>query len=318
MAIPAASGYPQFSGTPLIPPQFHPRFLMRAYEATILKDIATTKYNGQLESYGDSITFMREPSTVIHRYQKNIRLKTDTPEVESTTMVVDEGFYWNYKLDRVDQKQIRNWDELTKGLERNGGRAVGYAQEKSVLAKMVRHAAPYNKGTNAGRISRNVNLGAIGNPLQITGANLIEFFARAVQVMEEAMANEAGQMFMILPAAATTALYTSPLASAYVTGLSRSFIVDPKGDPLGNGLTPGGFHLMGSPFVPKVYDSTANATCYFLLFGQRLATGYVNQLQDIDTLKSEHFFGTYFRGLSIFGSKPLFPEQIGVAYVRFN
>lgn len=316
MAIPAASGYPQYSGS-LITPQFYGRFLIRSYAATILKDITTTSYTGQLEQFGDSITFQREPVAQVHRYQKNIRLQTNTPEVESTTLTVDEGFYWNYKLDRVDMKQIRNVDRLIKSLEDGGGRTVGYAQEKAVLAKMIRHAAPYNKGSNAGAISRNINLGRVGAPLQVTGANLLEFMARCRTVMGEANAFEAGQMFMILPDAAQTALFTSPLASAYITGLPRSFIVDPKGNTMG-ALAPAGFQLMGSNFVPTVLDQTANAQCSFVIFGQRMATGYVQQLQDADTIKSEHFFGSYFRGLSIFGHKPLFPEHLGVAYVRFN
>jgi hypothetical protein len=316
MTVPAATGYPQYSGS-LIQPHFYPRFLMRSYAETLMKDITTTAYTGQLRQFGDQITFQREPVARIHRYQKNIRLQTDTPEIDTTTLTVDEGFYWNYKLDRVDVKQIRNAEELQNVLISSGGRSVGYAQEKAILAKMIRDAASYNKGINAGLISRNVNLGAVGNPLQITGGNFLEFFARCNQVLAESNVWEAGEMFMILPPASTAALFTSPLSNAFVTGLPRSFIVDSSGKPLRN-IDPAGFRLLGSNFVPTVYDTTANAQCSFVIFGRRMATGYVQQLSDADTIKSEHFFGTYFRGLTIFGHKPLFPEQLGVAYVRFN
>ncbi len=80
-------------------------YLMRSYAETLMKDITSTSYTGQLRQFGDQITFQREPVARIHRYQKNLRLQTDTPEIETTTLTVDEGFYWNYKLDRVDVKR---------------------------------------------------------------------------------------------------------------------------------------------------------------------------------------------------------------------
>ena len=53
----------------------------------------------------------------------------------------------------------------------------------------------------------------------------------------------------------------------FVTGLPRSFLVDASGKPLRN-LDPAGFRLLGSNFVPTVYDTTANAQCSFVIFGR--------------------------------------------------
>ena len=106
-------------------------------------------------------------------------------------------------------------DELQKALITSGGRSVGYAQERAILAKMIRDASPYNKGINAGLNSRNVNLGAVGNPLQITGGNRLEFFARCNQVMAEGNVWEAGEMFMIcLLYTSTPAPGTQPAPAA--------------------------------------------------------------------------------------------------------
>ena len=59
MAIPAASGYPQYSGN-LINPLFSMDLLERFYASTIYSDISSTEYTGELEKGGDQITFWRD------------------------------------------------------------------------------------------------------------------------------------------------------------------------------------------------------------------------------------------------------------------
>jgi hypothetical protein len=315
MAITAAAGYPQYSQS-LIDPLFYPTLLQRSYAETILKDITSTSYTGQLKNFGDQITFKREPIMNVHRYQKNIKLLTDTPEVETTTLVVDEGFYWNYKMDDVDLFEIQSVNAFKQSLTNSGMRTVAYNVEKSVLAKLVVDAAAYNKGSNAGAVSRNINLGAVGVPLAVTGANFIEVLARAEMVLRESNIWEDGKMFVTLPPAAGSALMTSPLAQFIMTGEKVSGLQG--GTEQIYKYSPGGFNLTRSSFCPSVYDQTANAQCHYLIFGKVIATGFVQQISKTDIIKSERFFGEYYRGLQIFGSKVLFPEQLAIAYVRFS
>ena len=70
MPVPAAAGYPQYSGS-LITPIFRMDLLERFYDTTLYSEISTTEYTGELNKGGDQITFMREPKVIVRDYDKN-------------------------------------------------------------------------------------------------------------------------------------------------------------------------------------------------------------------------------------------------------
>lgn len=96
MAIPAASGYPQYSGN-LIHPKFSSKLISRFYCSSVFADISTTEYSGDLKSCGDQITFSKEPEVVIGRLEKDGKIEHQTLVPESVTMTINDRLYFPSK-----------------------------------------------------------------------------------------------------------------------------------------------------------------------------------------------------------------------------
>lgn len=313
MAITAAAGYPQYSGV-LTHPDVRDVFLERAWASNKLANYTSDEYTGSLKEMGDEVIFRREPVVNIHRYQKNIKLKADTPEISTSKLCVDEGFYWNVKLDRVDIKQMGKgvYGALNSSLMKAGPRAVGYQTEKTVLARMVRDAE-IRGNTAVG------SLGTIGAPISVTKDNIVEVLARAAAAMRKAFVFEEGQMFMYLPSVAEIALATSPFGYYYTTGMSLAPIAKGSvGKEIAGTFKPLGFEFVMGDFCPEVVDPTTGDLCHYIVFGRKRATGFVQQIEEMEVVGSEFHFGKYTRGLHIYGHKPLLSEALGVMYVRFQ
>lgn len=318
MSIPAAAGYVQYSQS-LIDPIFSTRWLARSYAETNLTKFTTTEYNGSLSSYGDEIWFKRPAQINVHRYtHKNMKLKTDTVEVETLKMTVDEGYYWQTKIDDVDVKQMGpNYAKFKDSILESGPRAIAYAIEKTVLARMVKDVPAANRGKSAGKSG--LDLGTVGDPLAVTSSNWTEFMLRCSTVLQENYTWVDGNMFMIIPPVAQIAMLSSPLGMFYGSGIQMAPVLNQSGPQFAGKINPAGFDLIVSSLVPRVYDQIANAQCHYILFGRKSATAYVQQLSKMESgIRSEHYFGEKMRALQIFGSKPLLSEQLGVAYVRFQ
>jgi len=313
MAIPAAAGYPQLSGV-LTHSDVRTVFLDRAWAANKLAEYTSDEYTGSLKEMGDEVIFRRDPVVNIHRYQKNIKLKADTPEIQTLKMCVDEGFYWNVKLDRVDIKQMGKgvYGALNSSLMKSGPRAVGYQTEKTVLARMVRDAEVRGL-TEVG------SLGMPGAPLAVTKDNIVEVLARAAAAMRKRFTFEEGQMFMYLPSVAEITLATSPFGYYYTTGMRLAPIAAGSVNrEIAGKFKPLGFEFVMGDFCPEVIDPATGELCHYIVFGRRRATGFVQQIEEMEVMGSEHHFGKYTRGLHIYGHKPLLPEALGVLYVRFQ
>lgn len=313
MSLAAAAGYPQYAGV-LTSPDVRDVFLQRAWANNKLAEYTSDEYTGSLKEMGDEVIFRREPVVNIHRYQKNIKLKADTPEVSSLKMVVDEGFYWNVKLDRVDIKQMGKgvYGALNSSLMKAGPRAVGYQTEKTVLARMVRDAEVRGNVPGVG------SLGSVGDPLTVTKDNIVEVLARAAAAMRRKFTFEEGQMFMYLPSVAGITLATSPLANYYMTGMQGTITKGDAVSQIASKFSPLGFEFVMGDFCPEVKDPVVDDMCYYIVFGRRRATGFVQQIEEMEVIGSEHHFGKYTRGLHVYGHKPLLTEALGVLYVRFQ
>lgn len=308
----ASAGYSQYADA-LITPQFGDRLIARGYCSFVAGDVTDTDYTGSLTKCGDQITYFIEPEVAINEYQKNQVLDPQELESESVSMVVDRAKYYNVKLDRIDEKQIcfiDKWvDSFLKRAEYNMKRLL----DPEVLMRMALETAPTNKGMGAGKESQSQDLGEIGNPVPITAANVIEVLTRLDVVLREACRWEDGQMFVVLPNVSRNALMASDLKAAYLTGMSQS--------PILNGKFPMqlmGFDVYFTDQVPHVKDLATNRTAYWIVAGNKKATGFAQQLQDHEIVSMEKSFGKYYRGLWVYGHKPFLRDALAVLYATFG
>lgn len=311
MAVPAASGYPQYSGN-LISPMFSMELLEQFYCTTIYSDISTTEYSGELEKCGDQITFWREPEVRIRDTEKNGTIEHDTIDSEPITMIVDKAKDFSIKISQIDEQQICNWPKWKESFLRRASYRLAQVIDQGLLAQMFFDTDALNKGSNAGALSGNVNLGVTGDPLPVNNTNVTELFARLHQVLDEQCAPSDGR-FLVLPPAAITVLRNSDLRAAYLTGLDWS--------PMVNGRLPDlvmGFMIMQSINVPRVFDPAVNTQCYELVAGVKMATAFAAQIEKTRVIEDKDDWATYYQGLAVYGYKVLYPKALAAMYARFN
>jgi len=311
MAVPAASGYPQYSGI-LISPMFSMELLEQFYCSTIYSDISTTEYSGELEKCGDQITFWREPEVRIRDTEKNQTIEHDTIDSEPITMIVDKAKDFSIKISQIDEKQICNWPKWKESFLRRAAYRLAQTIDQGLLSQMYFDTDPLNKGETAGALSGNVNLGAVGNPLPVNSTNVTELLSRLHQVLDEQCAPSENR-FVVLPPAAITVLRNSDLRAAYLTGLSWS--------PMVNGRLPDevmGFTVLQSINVPRVFDPAVATECYQIIAGVKMATAFAAQIEKTRVIEDKDDWATYYQGLAVYGYKVLYPKALAAMYARFN
>lgn len=309
MAVPAASGYPQYSNS-LITPLFRMDLLERFYTTTVYSDISTTEYTGDLNKGGDQITFMREPKVVVRDYDKNGKIIHDTIDGEPVTMTIDFAKTFSIKMNHIDEKQIQNFDRWKAAFLKSAGYELTRAIDPQLLTEMWTNVAPYNQGDTAGLVSKNVNLGKTGTPVAVTSTNVASVLAQVWQVLDEALAPRDGR-FIVLPSVAMTVLKNSELRLAYATGLNST--------PMINGRLPdtvAGFTILESQNVPSVMDGSDRV--YHIVAGVKMATAFAAQIEDSRVVTDKDDWANYYQGLSVYGFKVLYPDALVHLYAKFT
>lgn len=306
MAIKAAAGYPQFSGN-IITPMFSMDLLERFYCTTVFSDISTTEYSGELEKCGDQITFFREPEVRVRETSKNQRIEHDTIDSEPVTMVIDRALDFSIKMSQIDEEQICNFDRWRESFLRRASYQLARTIDSVVLNSMYLDVSPYNRGANAGALSRNLNLGAAGAPITVNTANIIDTMSKVHQVLDEQCAPREGR-FMVVPPSWLTVLRSSDLRSALVTGLGWS--------PMVNGKLPEqvmGFNVLESTNLKM--DAQGN---YHIISGVKTATAFASQIDKTRVIEDKDDWATYYQGLAVYGFKTIYPDALVDVYSRVS
>jgi hypothetical protein len=311
MPVPAASGYPQYSGN-LITPLFSMDLLERFYASTIYSDISTTEYTGELEKAGDQITFWREPRVRVRDTTKNQPIEHDTISSEPITMTIDKAKDFSIKMSQIDEVQIQNFPTWKEKFLASAGRELAIAIDGPLMTEMYTSVDVYNQGATAGIKSQNINLGTAGAPIAITKSNVTDVLSTVHQVLDEQNA-PTDNRFITMPPAAITVLRNSDLRAAYLTGLSWS--------PLVNGKLPDevmGFTIMRSNLIPSVIDPTVMLRAYHIVAGVKSATAFAAQIEKTRVIEDKDDWATYYQGLTVYGFKVLYPDALVHLYATFS
>jgi hypothetical protein len=309
MPVPAAAGYPQYSGS-LITPIFRMDLLERFYDTTIYSDISTTEYSGELTKGGDQITFMREPKVIVRDYDKNGKIIHDTIDGEPVTMTIDFAKTFSIKMNHIDERQIQNFEKWKAGFLKSAGYELTRQIDPHLLTEMWTNVAASNTGPTAGVVSQNINLGTPGTPLVVTKTNVNEVLTWVNQVLDESLAPQEGR-FIVLPPVGYTVLLNSELRLAYATGMAQS--------PMLNGRLPteiAGFMIMRSLNVPSVIDGSARV--YHIVAGVKMATAFAAQIEESRVMSDKDDWANYYQGLSVYGFKVLYPDALVHIYATFT
>lgn len=302
MAFPHAAGTVSYSGT-FIPEIWSKKLIEKFYDATVLTAISNTNYEGEIRSQGDLVKIRTIPTLTINDYQSGQTLVNQRPESEIVELLIDKGKYWSAIVD--DVQDVQSDLELMNMWANDASEQMKIRIDTEVLGSIVPDFHEENKGTAAGRISGNINLGETGAPLEVNRDNILDVILDMGQCLDEQNRPETGR-FLVMPYWATTLLKKSDLKDASLTGDSQT--------PLRNGRVGmvDRFTIYQSNNLPKVNDGGSSA--FYFMGGIDNGLTFASQLTKTESLRAESTFGNIMRGLQVYGYKVIDGRSLTAAY----
>jgi hypothetical protein len=295
------------TGINYIPIVYTKKVLRNFYESSIFNQICNTDYEGEIKAQGDKVVIRKTPEITVASYEIGTQISYEVPYASSKELMVDLAMYTAFQVDDVDK--VQSDLPLMNMFAKDAAERIRIATDIEVLEYLSTGAHASNKGATAGAISAGINLGVTTTPLVLTAANATEFVVQMNQVLDEANQNQEGR-WCVLPAWVCTALKTSDLKAANITGD-------------GTGVIRTG--LIGMIDRMHVYQNNNLATgtagglasCEFgVLAGTNEAATFAAQITKSDTLRIPDSFGEYWRSLFVYGRAVVQPEALINAIVK--
>ena len=300
MAFAVSSGRPDYTGN-FIPEIWSGKLIENFYDATVLAAISNTDYEGEIRSMGDTVNIRTTPEITIKSYVKGQTLAVENPDKAKLQLVIDKGEYFACVEDDVDQVQsdIALMDMWSK----DASERMKIKIDQRVLTDLLPDVSANNKGTTAGAISGNIDLGVAGTPEALTKSNVIDKIVDMGTVLDEANCPE-GDRFLVIPAKMAGLIKQSDLKDASITGDNTS--------PLRNGRL--GMIDRFTVFVSHNLKKTACGE-FSVIGGHTMGFTFASQMTNMETIRSETTFGNIIRGLQVYGYKVTKPEALATMIV---
>jgi hypothetical protein len=308
--IPAASGYPQYSGS-LIHPMFGQDLIEQFYCSTVFGDISVTDFIGDLQSCGDQITFWREPQVIIRDHIKDGTIKHDTLEAKPIQLSIDKAKEFSIKMAKVDEKQMCNWDTFRASMLNSASRRSADEIDCDILGTVYADADRANRGTSAGILSGCYNLGEVGAPLQITRDNILDVLISIGAVFDEQCVPMQDR-WIVVPPKFKQLVLSSDLRMADFSGLNESTQL--------NGMMPAmvaGFKIYVSNHVSMVIDSGTNQMAWNIIAGWKGSVVFASQLDETRIIEDKDSWDRYYQGLLVYGFGVIQPTGLAHLYATF-
>jgi hypothetical protein len=306
MAYPTVGGRPNYGGN-FIPEIWSGKLIENFYDATVLAAISNTDYEGEIRNMGDTVNIRTTPEITIKTYVKGQTLSVENPDKPKIQLTIDYGEYFACIEDDVDKVQadIQLMDTWSK----DASERMKIKIDQRVLTDILPGISALNKGSTAGRISGNINLGTTGTPAALTkdGATstiaVLDYLVDMGVVLDEANCPE-GDRFVIIPAKMAGMIKKSDLKDASLTGDGTSI--------LRNGR-------LGMIDRFTVYMShnlnVASGGKFSIVAGHKMGFTFASQMTEMETIRSETTFGNIIRGLQVYGYKVVKPEALAQGVV---
>lgn len=303
MAISAAAGYPQASGV-LIPEIWSGKLLTKFYTASVFPAICNTDYEGEISKQGDKVIIRTTPDIIIRQHVKGAPLIVQTPEAGRIELVIDRANYFNVVIDDIDKFQADI--PFMEAWTADASEQMKIEQDREVLGSVYADADTFNRGSTAGKVSGDIDLGTTGAPVLLTKANIVDFIVDLGTVMDEQAVPESDRK-IVLPNWACALIKKSELKDASITGDGTSMLRNGRVGMIDR------FELFASNNIASVVDGTTR--CFNSIAAHKSAISWASQIANSEVIKAESAFGHFARGLHVYGFKVIKPEALAHAYI---
>ena len=282
MAYSSSSGSFSFAAGEqhFIPEVFSKKLQAKFYAQTVLSEVTTNEYEGEISGLGNKVNIRAVPAVTVADYTGSLSYS----DVTSSTIELDinKAKSYAFKVDDILKRQadIDFMNEAAKDAAQN----MKIEIEKDVFANVA-----------AGSSLTDING---GTPATVSTSNVLGFILEAGQTLDENNIPEEDRFMIINPATASI-LKQTELRQAYLTGDSVS--------PLRNGFI--GMVDRFKMYVSNNLSTTAGVTSG--LFGHPKAIAYASHMTNTETVRLESSFGDGVRGLAVYGYKVVLPTALG-------
>ncbi len=293
------------SGT-LIPTLWSKKLLERFYDASILPQISNTEYEGEIRNMGDKVIMNRVPAISIFNYRMGDTLAYQRPTTEVTELLIDQGHYWAFQMDDVQDAQ--QFMSMMGPWAEDASERLKITVDTNGLAFLLGKALPANRGLTAGRISTNIRLGTAVAPLLVgNGAgqvNPVDLIVDLGTVLDEQNIPESGRK-LVVPAWFAGLIKKSDLRDASLSGDSTSIVRNGRIGMIDR------FEIYTSNLLPS--PGVAANKAIFAIHPKAMT--FATQLTKTEKLRAESTFGDLMRGLLVYGRQVVYPEAIAEAII---
>jgi len=304
MAFGSAGGYgnlPSGNFTPQIFSQKVQKFFRRA---SVVEDITNTDYAGEIENFGDTVKIIKEPTITVADYARGTAVSTQDLADDQITMTVDQGSYFAFKVDDIEERQSHvNFEALATS-------SGAYSLKRNYDFNVLKHIYD-NAATSA------ANTGTDGSP--IDGDNAVDTLADVVSAAKTVLdGNDVPEenRWLVAPPA-----FFQQLRKAGAKLSDQSILNDGGVSQIRNGMVTDkplfGFNMYMTNAIAVSSGSAANKTFgssganeYAFLYGHMSAVATANHIAKTELIRDPDSFADIVRGLHVFGRKILRDDAV--------
>ena len=324
MTIPAASGYPQYSGgliEPIITNQFMDNFNCHLN----VLDFTSGEYLGPLSQCGDTVSIRCKPIAKVRPLEKNQKMEDRYLDGHRKHLKVGKALYDSLKIDKMDEKMICDAQMHINHYLEDVSDQFMRGMELDTLATIICGVDPLNQGKCAGAESRCFDLGQIGDPLCFGRENAADAFDWVCDLYSTLMesctvspghgydisgpGSSGSDPFIVIP----VPLYN--IFKKAFGGENCCFSSDSV--PLATGRLPerfGNFHVYVSNMVPRYQEN--GETVYMIPAGRRDAASFVMMMEETRKVQDSCYWGHKYQSMVAFGSAMIYPEAMTLSRVK--
>lgn len=281
MAISSSSGNFSFAAGEqhFIPEIFSKKLQAKFYANTVLAEVTTNEYEGEISGQGDKVNIRAVPAVTVADYTGSLSYA----DVTSSTIElnINKAKSYAFKVDDILRQQA-DIDFMNAAAE-DAAQNMKIAIEQDVFGNVLGDSS-----------LSDVNSGGSAT----TASNILGLILDAGKSLDQNNIPETERFLVIDPATAAV-LKNSDLKQAYLTGDAES--------PIRNGNI--GMIDRFTVYVSNNLTVASGVTSG--IFGHPKAIAYASQMTNTETVRLESSFGDGVRGLAVYGYKVIVPTAIG-------
>jgi len=270
----------------------------------VVEDITNTDYAGEIENFGDTVKIIKEPTITVQDYARGTAVSTQDLADDQLTLVVDQGSYFAFKVDDIEERQSHvNFEALATS-------SGAYLLKKNYDYNVLKHIYD-NASTSAS------NTGTDASPLTgTTNSNtLVDIVSAAKSVLDINDVPEENRWLVASPK------FFQQLRKSGAKLSDQSVMADGGASQIRNGKVTDrplfGFNMYSTNAIAVSGGSvsantfgSAGANEYAFLYGHSSAIATANHIAKTELIRDPDSFADIVRGLHVFGRKILRDEAV--------